>query len=43
MGPIAAEPLIPEGIVAEAIKILGLISKVEGDQGVSFPVARQPD
>ncbi len=34
-----AEVLAPEGIVAEAIEILGLIGKGEGDQGVGFPVA----
>lgn len=35
----AAEALAPEGIVAEAIEILGLLGKGEGDQGVGFPVA----
>jgi hypothetical protein len=31
----------PEGIVAEAIEILGLIGKGEGDQGVGCPVPRR--
>jgi hypothetical protein len=34
-----AEALAPEGIVAEAIEILGLLGKGEGDQGIGFPVA----
>ncbi len=35
----AAEAFAPEGIVAEAIEILGLLGKGEGDQGVGFPIA----
>jgi hypothetical protein len=36
MGSIAAEALAPEGIVAKAIEILGLLGKGEGIQGLGL-------